>query len=95
MARFFAVAEAPDLGEARFRDALGTMSKWRFDRHAWVVKAYCIPETSTVYVECEAPDRSRVETWLRDRGWEVREIHEIDLVFEAGAIWQLKRHAAA
>ena len=95
MARFFAVAEAPDLDGARFRDALGAMPRWRFDRHAWIVKAYCIPATSTVYVECEAPDRARFERWLRDTGWKASEIHEIDLVFEAGAIWPLKGHAVA
>ncbi len=95
MARFLAVVEAPDLSEERFRAAFGSMRKWRFDRRGWVVKAFCCEVDGKVYVDAEAPDRERFAQWLEQTGWAPKEIHEVGLVFEAGAVWPLRRDAVA
>jgi len=95
MARYFAAIEAPGLTEETFREALGTMRKWRFDKRGWVIKAFCNRAAGKVYVDCEAPDRARVEQWLRDTGWSDFQIEDVDLVFEEGAIWPMRTHALA
>ncbi len=92
MPRFVAVAEAPNLSEESFRAALGTMRKWRFDRRAWIVKAYSSQSDASVVVECEAPNQAQFEGWLRDSGWQARSIKEVELVFEDGTIWPLNGH---
>jgi hypothetical protein len=89
MARFLAVAEMPDLTEAQFRQAFDSMRKWRPERRTWMVKAYCSLNLGKIVVECETPERSSFEAWLRQTGWEVNDIYSIDLIHEAGAIWPM------
>lgn len=94
MARFFAVIDAPNDTETRFREALTTMRKWRFDKRGWVIKAFCNEQAKRIYVDAEAPSRDRFAEWLQQSGLRTSQIEEVNLVFEGGLIWPMKAHAA-
>ncbi len=87
MARFVAVCDVPDLTEAQFRDALGEVRKWRFDRKGWIVKAYCNLDQGKVIAECEAPDRAQFEDWLQRTGWQSGQVYDVSYIHEAASIW--------
>ena len=94
MARFFAVVEAPQSAEERFREALGSMRRWRFDKRGWVIKAFCNAEAGKIYVDAESPTRERFEQWLRDSGLGDSRIENVDLVFEEGLVWPMRTAVA-
>jgi hypothetical protein len=87
MARYLAIGDAPGLDEAEFRGAFDQFKKWRIDRQSWVIKAYLGSDSGKLVVECETPERSRFEAWLKERGWRMDGIYQIDLIHEAGTIW--------
>ena len=87
MARFIAVGEVPGLNESSFRSALDEFKKWRIDRQSWVVKAYLAEEQGRLVIECETPDRSRFEAWLRKTGWPLQNIYQVNLIHEGGTLW--------
>ena len=89
MARFMAVVDAPGNTEDEFRDTLGSMRRWRFDKRGWVVKAFCNGRSGKIYLDAEAPSRERLDGWLRERGWQSERIDEIDLIFEEGLLFPL------
>ena len=87
MARFVAIGEMPNLTETAFREALDRHKKWRFDRQSWVIKAYMSPDDGKLIVECETPEQSRFEEWLKKNGWPYSEIHRVKLIHEGGTVW--------
>jgi hypothetical protein len=95
MARFLAVSDVPGITEERFRGTFDAIRKWRFDKRAWITKAYCDVNRGKLFIECEAPDQAKFEDWLRNAKWKVSSIHEVDLIFEAGAIWPMRRQEAS
>ena len=90
MSRFLAIKNKPGLTEEQFREALNRTGKWRFGRHAWVVKAYCALEPGKLVIECEAPDQGEFETWLRANEWEADEICRVSFVHEEGQVWPMR-----
>ena len=90
MSRFIAIVEKAGLSEDQFRGALNRTGKWRFARRGWVVKAYCALATGKLVVECEAPEQSHFEEWLESNGWQTRDVHRVDFIHEAGAVWPMR-----
>ncbi len=87
MARFVAVSHVPGISEDQFRETLGRVRNWRFERRSWIIKAYCDPDKGAVISECETPERERFVEWLDKTGWKTDEILEVKLIHEAGSIW--------
>ena len=95
MARYVAVSEVPGLTNEQFCRAFDAIRKWRFDRRAWIVKAYCDLSGGRLFVECEAPDQEIFAQWLRKNEWQAENIREIDLIYEAGSVWPMGAPAGA
>jgi len=87
MGRFIAVCEKPGITEEEFREAFDRVKKWRIDRRTWIVKAYCDLSTGKLVAECEAPEKARFEEWLKNTGWRMDTIYQVNLILEAGSIW--------
>lgn len=87
MARFVAISDVPGITEERFKETLGEVRNWRFDRRAWIVKAYCNLDRGKIIAECEAQEQGQFEDWLKRTGWTVSGIYRVDLIHEAAAIW--------
>lgn len=90
MSRFVAVVNASADAEQQFREALGSMRRWRFDKRGWVVKAFCNARSGKIYIDAEASSREHLDTWLREAGWRAERIDEIDLIFEEGLLFPLR-----
>ncbi|HEX2172853.1 MAG TPA: hypothetical protein VHL09_10465 [Dehalococcoidia bacterium] len=95
MARFVAVSDAPGITADQFRQAFDAIRKWRFDKRAWIVKAYADLNGGKLFIECEARDRGQFEEWLGNTNWQVNAIHEIDLIHEAGTVWPMRGSRAS
>jgi hypothetical protein len=89
LARYLAIGDLPALSEDEFRNALNAHKKWRIDRQSWVIKAYWNREDGKLVVECETPDKARFEEWLQKAGWQMNEIHRVNLIHEGGVIWSV------
>ena len=87
MARYLAIGAVPGLADEEFRGAFDNFKKWRIDRQSWVIKAYKGSDDGKLVIECETPERSRFEEWLKKTGWQMDGIYQIDLIHEAGTIW--------
>jgi hypothetical protein len=95
MARYLAIGEKPGLKEEEFRGAFDQIRKWRIDRQSWVIKAYLGTDSGKLVIECETPERARFEEWLSKAGWQVDAIHQIDLIHEAGTVWDVSNRRAS
>ena len=45
------------------------------------------PDDGKLIVECETPEQSRFEEWLKKNGWPYSEIHRVKLIHEGGTVW--------
>ncbi len=89
MARFMAIHTISGLTEERFRAALDQVNKWRPDRRTTILKVYCNLSEGRMVSECEAPEQSQFEEWLKSVDWPYDSIHRVDLVHQVGNIWKL------
>lgn len=87
MPRFVAIAEMPRITEQQFRQTFDAVKKWRYERRSWVVKAYCSLSDGKLVVECETADRTSFEQWLKNTGWKVSGVYQVNLIHEAGSVW--------
>jgi hypothetical protein len=87
MARFIALAEMSKNNEQQFKQQFDAIRKWRFERQSWVIKAYCNLSDGKLVVECETPNKARFEQWLKNTGWKVNGVYQVNLIHEAGSIW--------
>ena len=90
MSRFLAVTTEPKLTDESFKKAFDRTGKWRYGRRAWVIKSYWCAKSSRLVIESEAPDQETFEDWIKEKGWSIEEINQVDLIQEAGLVWPMR-----
>jgi hypothetical protein len=89
MVRFMAIHSVPGITEARFRETVEDVSRWRPDRRTTILKVYCNLEQGRVVSECEALEQAHFEEWIKQTGWPCDAIYKVDLVHQVGHIWKV------
>ena len=84
-----AVHSVPGVTEEQFRQVLGEAKKWRPDRRTTIIKVYCNLAEGKLVSECEAPDQSQFEEWIKGVGWSWDGIFRVDLIHQGGQIWDV------
>lgn len=90
MPRWMAIGKADGWDDiAKFGEEMHDTHSWRPDARTTVTTVMSLGDGRLV-AECSGVKQEDFEAWLKQKGWEVESIAEINHMAKVGSIWEFK-----